>query len=141
MKHYATATWTGSGLKGGGTVTIQSNAFGGVSYSFDSRFKNEPGTKPEELLAAAHASDFTMKLSFILADAGFAPEYLSTTCTVDFERGQISASRLLVSATIQHIDQATLNKCIMVAMATCPLSVALNEKINIEAKIEKIIEN
>ena len=73
MKKYAKVIWKGSGFKGSGLVELQNESMVGASYTFNSRFNNTIGTNSEELLAAAHASDFTMKLSFILTEAGYIP--------------------------------------------------------------------
>ena len=76
MKRHATAVWNGSGKEGGGTVSTKSGALKDVKHHYKSRFEDGIGTNPEELVAAAHASCFTMKLSFVLGEAGFTPESL-----------------------------------------------------------------
>ncbi|MFX5688971.1 OsmC family peroxiredoxin, partial [Acinetobacter baumannii] len=81
MKRNATAVWNGSGKDGNGHLTTQSTVLNQTQYSFNSRFADGIGTNPEELMAAAHAGCFTMKLSFVLGAAGFTPESLETTCT------------------------------------------------------------
>ncbi|MFM9568662.1 OsmC family peroxiredoxin, partial [Streptomyces turgidiscabies] len=76
MKRNATAVWNGSGKDGNGHLTTQSTVLNQTQYSFNSRFADGIGTNPEELMAAAHAGCFTMKLSFVLGAAGFTPESL-----------------------------------------------------------------
>src|SRR5215211_5060682 len=73
MIRKATAVWNGSGKEGSGQLTTDSNVLNKVSYNYRKRFENEPGTNPEELVAAAHAGCFTMKLSFVLGEKGFTP--------------------------------------------------------------------
>ena len=79
MKRHATAVWNGSGKEGKGTVSSQSGVLKETQYSYNSRFADGVGTNPEELVAAAHAGCFSMKLSFVLGEAGFTPERLETT--------------------------------------------------------------
>ena len=74
MKRTATAVWNGSGKEGSGNLTTQSNILNKTQYSFSSRFAEGTGTNPEELIAAAHAGCFTMKLTFVLGEAGFTPD-------------------------------------------------------------------
>ena len=77
MKRTATAIWNGSGKEGNGTVTTQSTVLQQTQYSYKSRFEEGTGTNPEELVAAAHAGCFSMKLSFVLGAAGFEPESIN----------------------------------------------------------------
>ena len=87
MIRHASAVWNGSGKEGKGQLTSASGALNNIPYSYRMRFENEPGTNPEELVAAAHAGCFTMKLSFVLGEAGFTPDNLETKCEVSFENG------------------------------------------------------
>ena len=80
MKRNATAVWQGSGKEGKGTMSVQSKLFENAAYSYVTRFENSPGTNPEELIAAAHAGCFSMKLSFVLGVAGFTPDKIETNC-------------------------------------------------------------
>ncbi|HKG67473.1 MAG TPA: OsmC family peroxiredoxin, partial [Segetibacter sp.] len=82
MKRQATAVWNGSGKEGNGTLSTQSTVLRNAQYSYKSRFEEGIGTNPEELMAAAHAGCFTMKLSFVLGAAGFTPEKIETTCII-----------------------------------------------------------
>ena len=85
MKRHATAVWNGSGKEGKGTVSSQSGVLKDTQYSYKSRFEDGVGTNPEELVAAAHAGCFTMKLTFVLGEAGFTPDSLETTSNINFE--------------------------------------------------------
>ena len=82
MKRKATAVWQGTGKEGKGHLSTQSGILNKTQYSFTSRFEEGIGTNPEELVAAAHAGCFTMKLSFNLTAAGFTPDNLETTCSI-----------------------------------------------------------
>lgn len=135
MKRTATANWKGTGKEGKGTLSNQSGLLNNAQYSSDSRFEEATGTNPEELIAAAHAGCFSMKLAFILNAAGFTPDNIDTKCTVTIESGTITGSHLELSATIPNIDQAKFEECTEEAKKTCPVSKALNTDISLEAKL------
>src|SRR5438445_11138057 len=92
MKRTSTVVWHGSGKEGKGIISSQSKALNNAGYAWNTRFEEAKGTNPEELLAAAHASCFTMKLSFLLSDAGYPPETIETASTVTLEEGSITQS-------------------------------------------------
>src|SRR6476620_11644931 len=98
MKRNATAVWKGSGKEGTGTLNSQSGLFSNAQYSYKSRFEEGTGTNPEELMAAAHAGCFSMKLSFVLGAAGFTPDEIETSCAISLEDGTIKSSHLDVKA-------------------------------------------
>src|SRR5271170_4177214 len=100
MKRNATANWKGSGKEGKGTLTSQSTVLNNTQYSFNSRFAEGAGTNPEELVAAAHAGCFSMKLSFSIGEAGFTPADITTTCTITLGDGAITSSHLVVKASV-----------------------------------------
>jgi osmotically inducible protein OsmC len=135
MKRSATANWKGSGKEGKGTVSAQSKVFSGTPISFRTRFEEVQGTSPEELIAAAHAGCFSMKLSFVLGSAGFTPDNIDTKCTITLENGAITESHLEVTASVPGIDEAKFNECAAEAKANCPVSKLLNTNITIEAKL------
>ncbi|RYE20579.1 MAG: OsmC family peroxiredoxin [Sphingobacteriales bacterium] len=85
MKRNATAVWNGTGKEGKGNLTTQSTVLNKTQYSFGSRFEEGVGTNPEELMAAAHAGCFTMKLTFVLNAAGFTPDEINTTCSITLD--------------------------------------------------------
>lgn len=133
MKSYATANWQGSGKEGSGTLTSKSKVLENTSYDFRSRFEDGTYTNPEELVAAAHAGCFSMKLSFVLGAAGFTPASIDTKCTITLENGAITNSHLEVKASVPGIDAAKFAECADDAKANCPISKLLNTDISMEA--------
>ncbi|HEY8388769.1 MAG TPA: OsmC family protein [Parasegetibacter sp.] len=136
MKRSATAVWNGSGKEGKGHLTTQSTVLNKTQYSFGSRFEQGIGTNPEELVAAAHAGCFTMKLSFVLGESGFTADELSTECTVTFENGAVVASHLVVSGRIPGISKNQFDAAVKNAEENCPISKLLNTKISSEAVLQ-----
>lgn len=122
MIRHASAVWNGSGKEGNGHLTTQSTVLTDTQYSYLSRFESGVGTNPEELVAAAHAGCFSMKLSFILGAAGFTPEKIETKCEITFVDSTLSKSHLIVSASVPGIDDAKFQECVKEAEATCPIS-------------------
>lgn len=135
MKRHASANWKGSGKEGTGTTSTQSGVLSNTQYSFNSRFAEGIGTNPEELIAAAHAGCFTMKLSFVLNEAGFTADNIDTKCTINFENGAIVESLLEVKAKVPGIDAAKFEACAADAKANCPISKLLNTTISIKAEL------
>ncbi len=135
MKRYASANWKGSGKEGQGTTSTQSGILNNTQYSFNTRFADGIGTNPEELIASAHASCFSMKLSFVLNEAGFTADNIDTKCTINFENGAITESHLDVTATVPGIDAEKFAACANEAKTNCPISKLLNTQINMEAKL------
>ncbi len=137
MKRHATAVWSGSGKDGKGNLTTQSPVLNHAKYAFNSRFEDEPGTNPEELIAAAHAGCFTMKLSFVLSDAGFVPDSLETTSFINFEGGKITGSHIELKAKVKGISQDAFDAAVKDAELNCPVSQALRIPITSEATLNK----
>ena len=135
MVRNATAVWNGSGKEGTGNLTTQSGILDNTQYSFNTRFAEGKGTNPEELVAAAHAGCFTMKLSFELNEAGFTADKLETKCDITFENGAITKSHLTVNGTVPGIDEAKWKACVTKAEKECPISKLLNTAISSEAKL------
>ena len=135
MKRNATAVWQGSGKEGKGNLTTQSTTLNKTQYSFSSRFENGVGTNPEELVAAAHAGCFTMKLSFTLDAAGFTADELETKCEVELLEGSITSSHLTVHAKVPGISKEKFDECVKDAEANCPISKLFNTKISSEATL------
>lgn len=135
MKRTASAVWNGSGKEGNGHLSTQSTVLNKTQYSFNSRFAEGVGTNPEELMAAAHAGCFTMKLSFVLGAAGFTPDTLETTCTISLEDGVITQSHLVVNAKVPGITAEKFQECAADAKANCPVSKAYNMAISLEASL------
>jgi len=141
MKRTATAVWNGSGKEGNGKLSTQSNVLKQTAYSYKSRFEEGTGTNPEELIAAAHAGCFTMKLSFVLGAAGFTPESIETTSTVTLEDGVIKSSQLSVKASVPGISQEKFQECAEDAKTNCPVSKALNMQITMTASLAASMAN
>ena len=135
MIRHASAVWNGSGKEGKGTVSSQSGVLNQTQYSFNSRFAEGSGTNPEELVAAAHAGCFTMKLSFVLGEAGFTPESLETKCEITFENGAITKSHLTVNGKVPGISKEKFDECVKNAEENCPISKLLNTAISSEATL------
>jgi len=138
MKRNATAIWNGTGKEGTGNLTTQSTTLDKTQYSYLSRFESGVGTNPEELVAAAHAGCFSMKLSFILNAAGFTPDEINTKCeiTLDAAAGNITESHLTVSAKIPGINKEQFDAAVADAKTNCPISKLLNTNITHEAVLE-----
>ncbi len=135
MKRNATAVWNGTGKEGTGHLTTQSTILNKTQYSFNSRFADGAGTNPEELVAAAHAGCFTMKLSFVLNAAGFTADEIQTTCEITLGDGAITESHLSVSAKIPGISKEQFDAAVADAKANCPISKLLNTNITHEATL------
>lgn len=135
MKRNATAVWHGTGKEGNGHLTTQSTTLDHTQYSFLSRFENGIGTNPEELVAAAHAGCFTMKLSFILNAAGFTADTLETKCDIELLDGTITSSHLTVKGTVPNIDKEKFDEAVAEAKANCLISKLFNTNISVEAQL------
>lgn len=137
MKRNATAVWNGSGKEGSGHLTTQSTVLSTTQYSFNSRFAEGVGTNPEELVAAAHAGCFSMKLSFVLGASGFTADEINTKCeiTLDPAQGAITESHLIVTAKIPGISKEQFESAVADAKANCPISKLLNTNITHEATL------
>ena len=141
----ATAAWEGGLQKGKGNFQGESGAVGG-SYSFGTRFGEEKGTNPEELLAAAEAACFSMALSGALEKEGATPTKVETraSCTVEKQGPgfKITTMKLVVRATASNIDEAKFQQVAQATKAGCPVSVALaGVKIDVEATLERQTAN
>jgi osmotically inducible protein OsmC len=133
MKRNATAVWNGTGKEGKGHLTTQSTVLDKTQYSFSSRFENGIGTNPEELVAAAHAGCFTMKLTFILNAAGFTPDEIETRCEITLQDGSITESNLDVKATVPGVTKEQFDAAVADAKANCPISKLYNTNITHQA--------
>lgn len=132
MRRTATAFWQGTGKEGSGHLTTQSTVLNKSQYSFNTRFADGIGTNPEELIAAAHAGCFTMKLSFILTAAGFVPTSLETTCAITLEDGAITKSELNLRAVVDGASTDQFAAMVDDAKQNCPISKLLNTAISLE---------
>ena len=140
MQRNASAHWSGGLRDGKGTLSSASGVLKNTPYSFSTRFESQPGTNPEELIAAAHAGCFTMALSGQLASAGLTAQAIDTTATVTLEKTDagfaVTASHLQVTAKIPGADQAKFDQAAKNAKEGCPISRLLNAKITMDAKLE-----
>lgn len=134
----ATARYEGMGKEGKGWVSTQSGVLDEQRYGFHTRFENEPGTNPEELIAAAHAGCFTMALSFALAKAGISEGRLETTARVKLEQDgdgfKVSRSDLELDADVPGIDEERLRELAEGAKAGCPISKLLNAEMELTVR-------
>jgi osmotically inducible protein OsmC len=136
----ASAHYDGLGKAGKGRVSTQSGVLKDQAYDFTTRFGDEPGTNPEELVASAHASCFTMAVSFALAGAGYTEGSLDTKAAVTLEKDgegfKISRSALTLNARVPGIGQAEFDQLVAGAKAGCPVSKVLNAEITLDATLE-----
>ena len=135
MKRNATAEWQGTGKEGKGQITTQSTTLNKTQFSYNTRFEDGVGTNPEELIAAAHAGCFTMKLSFILNGAGFTADNIETKCDIELLDNAITSSHLTVKATIPNISKEKFDESIEDAKTNCLISKLYNTKISVEAML------
>ncbi|MFI5156352.1 MAG: OsmC family protein [Chitinophagales bacterium] len=135
MKRTASAIWKGSGKDGEGVLTTQSKLLENAPYSYHSRFEQGMGTNPEELVAAAHAGCFAMKLSFVLQAAGFTADLLDVQAEVTLEDGALTTSHLTLKAKIPGISQEKFKEAADDAKANCPISKSLKSAISLDASL------
>jgi lipoyl-dependent peroxiredoxin len=135
MKRTATAIWKGSGKDGTGSLTTQSSTLNNTQYSYKSRFEDGVGTNPEELIAAAHAGCFAMKLSFVLQALGITAESLDVQGEVTLDNGTITQSALRLKAKIPGITDQQFKEATEDAKLNCPVSKLLNSSITLDASL------
>jgi osmotically inducible protein OsmC len=139
MIRKAQAVWHGTGRDGTGDLTTSSGVLSHAPYSFKTRFEGEPGTNPEELIAAAHAGCFTMALAFQLQSAGFNPTELKTEAAVTLEQDgtgfKISKSALTLTASVPGLDRAKFDELAGNAEKGCPVSKLLKAEITLDATL------
>ncbi|HZW42273.1 MAG TPA: OsmC family peroxiredoxin [Agromyces sp.] len=133
----ATTVWTGTLFEGGGNVALDSSGLATFDVNWKARAEGQANTtNPEELLAAAHSSCFSMALSLALTQAGNPPESIQTTAAVTFEAGKgVLGSHLLVSARVPGITEEQFEAIAEDAKQNCPISQALKIPITIEAEL------
>lgn len=140
MNRKASAEWNGGLKDGRGTISTDSGVLSNTQYSFSKRFEDEPGTNPEELIAAAHAGCFSMAFSAQLGNAGLTAESIRTTATVTLEKLEsgfaVTKSHLNVTARIPGADQAAFETAANNAKTGCPISKLLNAEITMDARLE-----
>ncbi|MBF2048039.1 MAG: OsmC family protein [Elainella sp. C42_A2020_010] len=138
----ASATWTGTVKQGQGQISATSNVLSNTPYSFATRFENQSGTNPEELIAAAHAACYSMALTLTLSEKGYQPQQVQTqaTCTIESQNGgfKITTMQLETQGDVSGIDAETFNQIAQEAEQICPVSNALrgNVTINLKASLK-----
>ncbi len=134
------ARYEGLGKDGKGHVSTGSGALSDQPYGFNTRFEGAKGTNPEELIGAAHASCFTMALSFALAKAGHGDGTIETTATITLEKEEdgfsVIRSDLVTKARVPGIAETDFQAIAADAKANCPISKLLNAEITLEATLE-----
>jgi osmotically inducible protein OsmC len=134
------AVWQGAGRDGTGALSTDSGVLSDTPYSYRTRFESQPGTNPEELIAAAHAGCFTMALAFQLQAAGFTATELSTEAAVSLDQADggfmITKSALTLRAKIPNIEQAKFDELAHAAELNCPVSKLMKAEITLDATLE-----
>ncbi len=140
IKKTGSAIWTGTLKEGKGTISTETGVMNDQPYGFNTRFEGKKGTNPEELIAAAHASCFSMALSGALAEHGMTADEIKTTATVSLEKVDgdftITKSHLDLTAKIPGADQAAFKKAAENAKTNCPVSRLLKAEITLDAKLQ-----
>ena len=134
------AVWKGGIKDGGGTISTETGVLREAPYGFKARFEDGPGTNPEELIGAAHASCFSMAFSLMLGEAGFTADKIETNAAVSLEKldsgFEVTSSHLTVVATIPGIDQTKFDDIANKAKAGCPISKLLKTTITMDARLQ-----
>ena len=136
MKRNASATWSGGLKDGQGRFSVSSGVLKDLKFSFRTRFEEEPGTNPEELIAAAHASCFSMALSAQLGERGINPQAVETTCAITFENLTLTKSALKTTVRARGADKAKVEEAAAAAKAGCPISKVLKLEIELDLTVE-----
>ena len=135
MKRSASATWNGGLKDGTGTFSVMSGAIREQKFGFRTRFEDAPGTNPEELIAAAHASCFSMALSAQLGERGVTPEAIETTSSITFENLTLTKSVLKTTVKARGADKAKVEEEAAAAKVGCPISKVLKLEIVLELTV------
>ncbi len=136
MERRASATWKGGLRDGQGVFGVGSGTVRDQKFSFRTRFEDEPGTNPEELIAAAHASCFSMALSGQLGERGVTPEAIETECTITLDNLTLTKSHLRTTVRARGANRAVIEEAANAAKAGCPISRVLNLEISLELTVE-----
>ena len=135
MIRIAKATWKGGLKEGTGTFSVESGAMKDQKFTFRTRFEDAPGTNPEELIAAAHASCFSMALSAQLGERGITPAAVETTCTITFENLTLTKSVLKTNVKAPGANKAKVEEAAAAAKAGCPISKVLKLEIVLDLSV------
>jgi len=138
LQRTASATWNGTVKEGQGEISAASGVLSNTPYRFATRFENQPGTNPEELIAAAHAACYSMALTLTLNEKGYQPQQVQTqaTCTIASQDGgfKITKMQLETQGQVSDIDAETFNQIAQEAEQICPVSNALRDGVEIDLK-------
>ncbi|MFT8897923.1 MAG: OsmC family protein [Acetobacter sp.] len=139
IKKYGTAHWEGNIKEGKGLISTESGALKDQPYGFNTRFEGKPGSNPEELIGAAHASCFTMALSLILGDAGYTATALDTKAVVSLDKQDagfaITSIHLTLTGTVPNVSQEEFKKLAEKAKENCPVSKLFKTEISLDATL------
>ena len=135
IKRTSKAHWSGTGKEGKGNLSTPSNILNHSPYSFLTRFENEAGTNPEELIAAAHAGCFSMKLAFVLNAAGFTANSIDTSAVVVLDDGAITEIQLTTKVSADGLDSTKFAELAADAKANCPVSKLFKAAITLDAQL------
>jgi len=136
IKRSSNALWNGNGKDGKGFLSSASGILDSTPYSFSTRFENAKGTNPEELIAAAHAGCFSMKLAFNLQAENFTADELNTSCEIVLHEGTVTESNLTLNAKVNGISNDKFDELVQHAKENCPISKLLNTKISVAYTLE-----
>src|SRR5215469_16934075 len=136
MIRTAHAVWSGSLKEGKGVIDVPSGGLKGTEYSFHTRFESGVGVNPEELIAAAHASCFSMAFSAHLGQRDITPESVDTTAEITFENLTLTKSHLKTVVKAPGADRTKFEEAAQAAKAGCPISKVLNLEISLDATLE-----
>ena len=139
MVRKANAVWRGGLKDGKGTLSTGSGVLSDIEYNFRQRFEEEPGTNPEELVAAAHSACFSMALASDLGKAGLSPQSVETHATLTFEpkdgKPTITKIHLDTVAKVPGVEPAAFAKIAEGTKTNCPISRLLNTEITLDARL------
>ena len=135
MNRTANATWKGNLKEGIGTFGVGSGAFDEQKFGFRTRFEDEPGTNPEELIAAAHASCFSMAFSAQLGERDITPESVNTKVTITFENMELTKSALVTTVNAPGADKSKIEEAAEAAKSGCPISKVLNLEVTLNLTV------
>jgi lipoyl-dependent peroxiredoxin len=135
IKRKSTAVWNGTGKDGKGNLSSQSGVLTQTQFGFQSRFADGIGTNPEELIAAAHAGCFSMKLAFVLQAAGLEANELNATCEIVLEDGAITHSNIHLKAVVAGVSNEQFEAYLKDAETNCPISKLLNCSITVVCEL------
>ena len=135
MKRKANAVWKGGLKDGQGSFAVGSGAIKEQKFGFRTRFEDEPGTNPEELIAAAHASCFSMAFSAQLGERGITPESVETSSEITFENLTLTKSLLTTKVTAKGAEKGKVEEAAAAAKAGCPISKVLKLEIVLDLTV------